>query len=112
MSKFGSIQAGDAVSFCRNGTFTSSYPRLFNQKCTRTQPCAINDYIAPNTAYQTAGSYKLPIIQSIGVNGALNFQDGGNADHVESYLVKNLFLNREWFRIWRFLVQRCGLFNY
>jgi Right handed beta helix region len=92
MSKFGNLKAGDAISFCRNGTFTSSYPRLFNQKCTRTQPCTLNDYIAPNTIPQTAGSYKLPIIQSIGINGVLNFQDGGNADHDEGYVVKNLSL--------------------
>jgi hypothetical protein len=92
MSKFGSLTAGDAISFCRNGTFTSSYPRLFNQKCTRTQPCTLNDYIAPNTIPSSAGVYNLPIIKSIGVNGVLNFQDGGNADHDEGYVVKNLSL--------------------
>jgi hypothetical protein len=89
MSRFSALNAGDAILFCRNGTFTSSYPRLFNQHCAADAPCTIADYIPPNIPATTA---KLPVIASSGANGVLNFQDGGNADHDEGYVIKNLLL--------------------
>jgi hypothetical protein len=89
MSRFGTLNAGDAVLFCRNGTFTSSYPRLFNQHCASDAPCTLADYIPPNIAPADA---KLPVITSSSANGVLNFQDGGNADHDEGYVIKNLSL--------------------
>ena len=89
MSKFGKLNAGESILFCRGGTFTSSYPRLFNQNCTQDAPCTIADYIPPNIAPTDA---KLPIIKSSSTNGVLNFQDGGPADHDEGYVIKNLSL--------------------
>lgn len=89
MSKFGKLNAGESILFCRGGTFTSSYPRLFNQNCTQDAPCTIADYIPPNIAPTDA---KLPIIKSSVSKGILNFQDGGPADHDEGYIVKNLSL--------------------
>ncbi len=89
MSKFGKLNAGESILFCRGGTFTSSYPGLFNQNCTQDVPCTIADYIPPNIAPTDA---KLPIIKSSGTNGVLNFQDGGPADHDEGYVVRNLSL--------------------
>ncbi|MGJ0491429.1 MAG: right-handed parallel beta-helix repeat-containing protein, partial [Methylobacter sp.] len=61
MSKFGALNAGDAILFCRDGTFTSSYPRLFNQHCTSDAPCTIADYIPPNKVSTDA---KLPVIKN------------------------------------------------
>ncbi|WP_051299849.1 right-handed parallel beta-helix repeat-containing protein [Methylobacter luteus] len=93
MSRFKYLNAGDAILFCRGGTFTSSYPRLFNQHCTADAPCTIADYIPPNAAASTKSTNaKLPLITSSTSNGVLNFQDGGNADHDEGYVVKNLSL--------------------
>jgi hypothetical protein len=91
--KFNTINAGDSVLFCRNGTFTSSYPRIFNQHCTADAPCTIADYIPTNAAVSTKSTNaKLPLITSSTSNGVLNFQDGGNADHDEGYVIKNLSL--------------------
>jgi hypothetical protein len=90
MSKFSKLNAGESILFCRGGTFTSSYPRLFNQNCTQGAPCTIADYILPSNKAPTDA--KLPIIKSSSTNGALNFQDGGNADHDEGYVVRNLSL--------------------
>jgi len=89
MSRFGTLNAGDAILFCRNGTFTSSYPRLYNSRCAADVPCTIADYISPNVP---SGSAELPVITSSGTSGVLNFQDGGNADHDEGYVIKNLSL--------------------
>ncbi len=89
MSKFGKLNAGESILFCRGGTFTSSYPRLFNQNCTQDAPCTIADYIPPNIAPTDA---KRPVITNSIDRGALNFQDGGSADHDEGYVVKNLSL--------------------
>ena len=99
MSKFGALNAGDAILFCRGGTFTSSYPRLFNQHCTPDAPCTIADYIPPNRFpwsnrffIRNSNLSALPVISSSGTNGVLNFQDGGPADHDEGYVVRNLSL--------------------
>jgi hypothetical protein len=94
MTKFGRLNAGDAILFCRGGTFTSSYPRLFNQYCTPDAPCTIADYIPPNISPMDdhPSISDLPVITSSGANGVLNFQDGGPADHDEGYVVKNLSL--------------------
>ncbi|MBF6651085.1 right-handed parallel beta-helix repeat-containing protein, partial [Methylobacter sp. BlB1] len=89
MSRFGALNAGDSILLCRNGTFTSSFPRLFNQHCALDAPCTLADYIPPRIAPTSA---RLPVIKSSGANGVLNFQDGGNADHDEGYVVRNLSL--------------------
>jgi len=89
MSRFGTLNAGDAILFCRGGTFTSSYPRLFNQHCASDAPCTIADYIPPDV---TPINGKLPVIINGNANGVLNFQDGGDADHDEGYVVRNLSL--------------------
>jgi hypothetical protein len=91
MSRFNTLHAGDAILFCRGGTFTTSaFSRIFNQNCNRDQPCTIADYVFPGTSTVNANNDKLPIITSVGTQGVFNFQDGGNADHDEGYVVKNL----------------------
>ena len=92
MSRFGALNAGDAILFCRGGKFTSSFPRLFNQHCASDAPCTIADYIPPDI---TPINAKLPVIISGNAKGVFNFQDGGDADHDEGYVVKNLSLKGE-----------------
>ncbi len=89
MSRFSTLNAGDSILFCRGGTFTSSFPRLFNQHCASDAPCTIADYIPPDV---TPINAKLPVIINGNANGVFNFQDGGDADHDEGYVVRNLSL--------------------
>jgi hypothetical protein len=79
IAKFRTIAAGDSVLFCRGGSFTSSHLGISNMNCTAASPCTLGDY----------GEGQLPIINGSSL-GAINFQDGGNADHDEGYVVKNL----------------------
>jgi hypothetical protein len=83
ISKFRTMNAGDSILFCRGGKFTSSYPRIYNLNFTASLPGTIADYTP------ASGAQELPIILG-GLSGALNFQEGGNADHDEGYEVKNL----------------------
>lgn len=92
-SKFNKLNAGDEILFCRGGNFTSSYPRLTNYNCTAEEPCVLGDYTAPGTqGYTNSGAIRLPTIAAAGDSGALNFQDGGNADHDEGYVIRKLAL--------------------
>jgi hypothetical protein len=84
IGKFNKFQAGDALLLCTGGNFTSSYNRITNYNCTGYNPCTIG-------SYRTSNSTPLPIIHGT-ASGALNFQDGGNADHDEGYIVKDLVL--------------------
>jgi hypothetical protein len=79
VAKFRAIAAGDSVLFCRGGTFTSSHLGISNMNCRADTPCTLGDY----------GEGPLPVINGSTL-GAINFQDGGNADHDEGYVVKNL----------------------
>jgi hypothetical protein len=95
ISKFNSLvnlntaQTGetDAILFCRGGTFTSSYPRIFNQRCSNEKRCTLADYY-PADALSNA---PLPVIWG-NIYGALNFQDGGPSDSDGGYNVTNLNL--------------------
>jgi len=75
------MAAGDSILLCKGGSFTSSGVRLANYKCSADKPCTIGSYRSDGPA---------PIINAT-ANG-LNFQDGGNADHDEGYVVKDLNL--------------------
>lgn len=86
ISKFSELNAGDSLLFCRNGMFSLSKQRVFNQNCTASLPCTIADYEAPGTSPQS----NAPLIQSIVGKGGVRFEDGGNADHDEGYVLKNL----------------------
>jgi hypothetical protein len=86
IGKFNQFKAGDSLLLCRGGVFTSSYTRITNFNCKGYNPCTISDYYTPSWL-----SSNPPIING-NTYGALNFQDGGNADHDEGYVVKNLSL--------------------
>lgn len=84
MTRFNSVNAGDSILFCRGGIFRSSFPRIANFKCRRDNRCTVGDY-------SIDGKRALPRING-SAGGVFNFQDGGNADHDEGYIVKNLSL--------------------
>jgi hypothetical protein len=91
LSKFNTLKGGDSILFCRNGTFTSSLQiKLFNKNCSAGQPCTIADYVSPSDP--KIQDYDLPLIASMTDKGIFNFQDSGNADHDEGYVIKNLSL--------------------
>lgn len=89
MAQFNNMSAGGAVLFCRGGVFPAiSSPRLANFNCNTEYPCLIGDYSSPDGA----NSNIRPEIVSKHVGSVFNFQDGGNADHDEGYIVENLII--------------------
>jgi hypothetical protein len=87
ISKFNGLNAGDSILFCRGGQFTSSYLRIFNQKFTAELPGTIGDYLPAGASPEAPR----PALAG-GAAGALNFQDGGNADADRGYVVRNFIL--------------------
>jgi hypothetical protein len=87
IGKFNALNAGDSILFCRGGKFTSSYQRIFNQKFTAELPGTIGDYLPLGASPEAP----VPVIAG-STSGALNFQDGGNADADGGYVVRNLIL--------------------
>jgi len=89
MSKFKSMQAGDAVLFCRGGVFTSlKSEKIANFNCSVDAPCIVSDYYNPISQVEDAP----PLIISQHSGSVFDFQDGGNADHDEGYLLENFNL--------------------
>jgi len=86
MQAFNSLNAGDAVLFCRGGHFTIDTEfQLYNFNCQVGNECIISDYIGYDNA--TA----LPIIEkSSGVLAAFYFKDPREADHEEGVIIENL----------------------
>ncbi len=86
-SQFGSIQAGDKVLFARGGSFNASSARWVNYNSSGSNPITIGDYTPP----WTSGDEGRPILKNPD-DGIFRFEDGGNADHDEGYILKNLVL--------------------
>lgn len=89
--KFGGMQAGDAVAFCKGGSFqnNASYPKWYNANCRASNPCLVESYAAP----WASGDEGRPIITSSSYGFLLD--DGGNADHEEGYHFKGIELRGE-----------------
>jgi hypothetical protein len=87
------MQAGQTIAFCRGGSFTfemvSKYasPRWINYNCRADQPCTIQDY-TPTWADGTEGK---PIVTQ-GGGDAFRFDNAGNSEHKEGYVMKNIEL--------------------
>jgi hypothetical protein len=79
---FASLQPGESVAFCRGGTFQRSGGSWVNSSCTVGNPCGI-------TAY---GPENLPRPVLTGSGNAIDFANGGNAEHEEGYIVTELTL--------------------
>jgi len=91
ISQFNEMGAGDAVLFCRGGIFNvaTTGPRIFNRNCSVEEPCIISDYYN----YQTQVEDQRPYIKSMHTGDLFDFEDGGNADHDEGYLIENLIIS-------------------
>ncbi len=88
-SAFGNLAAGDSVAFCRGGAFEpGDSTRWYNYNCRADQRCVIRDYVPSWGTEQSPP----PLIRA-GV--AFSFEDGGDADHDEGYIVMNLALTAE-----------------
>jgi len=89
--QFATIDAGDAIAFCRGGSFTvpvASSQRWVNERCRASQPCIVRDY-SPSWAPPDAAP---PIISAPPKTGVFSFDNGGNARHEEGYTFANLDL--------------------
>jgi hypothetical protein len=85
---FGSLAAGDHLSFCRGGVFPiAGDTRWNNSNCTAAQNCLVGAY----TASWATGDEGRP--QMTRINGhAFEFVDGGEPDHEEGYRFSDLDL--------------------
>ncbi|MBN1774704.1 MAG: right-handed parallel beta-helix repeat-containing protein [Deltaproteobacteria bacterium] len=88
-SRFGSLAAGDAILFCRGGAFVvGSGSRWVNTSCTAALPCRVADY-APAWG---SGAEGRPIVWVRSDANAFALEDGGDAEHEEGYVFRNLEL--------------------
>jgi hypothetical protein len=85
---FAALAPGEAIRFCRGGVFAiGSATRWVNSTCRAEAPCTIEAYV-PSDA-----SAALPpprLVQTGG--GGFGFDDGGNAEQEEGYVLRDLDL--------------------
>ena len=87
-TEFGSIPAGDAILFCDGGSFVvEGGSRWVNVGCTVGTPCTVGDYVPP----WASGDEARPVLVSTGDHG-LALEDGGDAEHEEGYVIRDLVL--------------------
>jgi len=92
ISKFKTMETGDAVLLCRGGVFTAlSSFYIANWNCRADNPCILSDYYNPVSQVEDAS----PVILSQHSGYVFRFQDGGNADHDEGYLLENFNLKAQ-----------------
>jgi hypothetical protein len=87
---WGSLQPGDAVSFCRGGAFPiqpSASTQWVDTHCTAASPCTIGAYQPP---WGSGDELPPRVIQSAGMG--FSFADNGTADHEEGYVLRDLEL--------------------
>lgn len=87
-SQFSSLAAGDAILFCQGGAFAASTAsdRWVNGNCTAATPCTVADYTPP----WASGDEARPILWRTVVAHGFALEDGGNAEHEEGYVFRNL----------------------
>ena len=86
-SEFGSLPAGDAIRFCRGGAWdVSGGDRWVNRECEANNRCWVGDY----TATWASGDEGHPIIRRTDGADGFALEDGGDAEHEEGYVFKNL----------------------
>jgi len=87
-SQFSSLAAGDAILFCQGGAFDASNTndRWVNTNCTTSAPCTVADY----TPHWASGDENRPIIWRTAQADGFALEDGGNAEHEEGYIFRNL----------------------
>jgi hypothetical protein len=82
------LQAGDQILFAKGGAWTdATIGNVYNYNATASSPIVFDSY-SP-----IWGGVTKPILTESRVNTNLfNFADGGNADHDEGYIIRNLDL--------------------
>jgi hypothetical protein len=87
-SVINSLQAGDQILFSKGGAWTdASIGNISNFNATASSPIVFDSYIP-----SWGGTAKPILTESRVDTNAFNFVDGGNADHDEGYIVRNLNL--------------------
>lgn len=83
-----SLEAGDEIRFARGGAWVdAAIESLYNFNTSRNNPIVFDSYMP------SWGGFEKPILTEARKGKNLfNFADGGNADHDEGYIVKNLDL--------------------
>jgi len=84
----GTLQAGDEVRFARGGSFDAFHLRIFNPNSTAAAPIVFDAYLPP----QGTPNWARPILSVPAGSTGLDFEDSGNADHDEGYVVRDLDL--------------------
>ncbi|MCD6500026.1 MAG: right-handed parallel beta-helix repeat-containing protein [Deltaproteobacteria bacterium] len=86
---FATLAAGDAIHFCRGGALEATQgARWVNAACRAANPCVVDDYTPP----WASGDEAMPIVWVRSDQNAFSLEDGGNADHEEGYVFRNLEL--------------------
>jgi hypothetical protein len=83
----GSLAAGDEIRFARGGAFANARLRVFNLNSRAATPIVFDSY---QPRWST--TVQKPILISTVDLDLFNFEDSGNADHDEGYVVRNLDL--------------------
>ncbi|MFV1983521.1 MAG: hypothetical protein ACC657_08270, partial [Thiohalomonadales bacterium] len=89
-STFRNFNAGDAIKFCRGGSFTASAEiKWVNNKCTAANNCTVSTYDLPG---QQDRELPRPVITQRANANLFSLDDPGNADHEEGYSFSDLDL--------------------
>ncbi|MFT7614872.1 MAG: hypothetical protein ACI9J3_003859 [Parvicellaceae bacterium] len=81
-----SLQAGDQVLFAKGGAwFDASLTQVYNFNSSASNPIVFDSYDP-----SWGGTAKPILTESRAATNLFNFVDGGNADHDEGYIVRNL----------------------
>ena len=86
-SMIGKLAAGDEVRFARGASFANARMYVFNLQSRAAKPLIFDSY-KPKWG---TGTQK-PILTAPTGTGVFNFEDSGNADHDEGYVIRNLDL--------------------
>lgn len=86
-SMIGSLLASDEIRFARGASFTNARLQIYNTRSRAGTPLVFDSY---KPSWGT-GTQK-PILMAPTGAQALQFEDSGNADHDEGYVVRNLDL--------------------
>ena len=89
-AKFSKLSAGDAIKFCRGGSFKASGKfDWVNNNCTAANTCDVTSFDLPG---QDASPLSPPIINQTGNGHLFSLADGGASDHEEGYTFSDMDL--------------------
>jgi hypothetical protein len=82
-SAFSTLNGGDSILFCKGEVFASSGGNWDNRNSTRDNRVTISSYTPPGSSDLTN-----PVLDG----GGIQFSNGGNAEHKEGFIVRDLVL--------------------